>query len=847
MPPAVLDRQPRNEMLATVMPISQTTTREPCAIRGLRRALFAGASLVILAMVATGGSADAATTPKKPTAAAATTPAQPAAPSDNMVVEADQVVYNDDADTVTALGSVQIYYKGNVLQARKVTYQRKTKRVIAEGDARLKDKDGNVLTSPKLDVTEGFSEGFVESLRIESIDRSRFAAESATRRDGTITVFEKGVYSACQTCVNEPEKPPFWQIKAAKIIHNQQEKTVTYEDAKLEMLGVPIAYVPFFMHPDPSERRKSGFLLPRVIDSNTLGLGVQVPYYWAPVADWDATFSPVAMSRQGVLADIEVRHRFDSGLVTLRGFGINQAQPAAFHDTSGDRKLRGGVFSTGTFTLNQNWSWGWDGMLVSDRRFVSDYHLTGNASDRAISTVFLTGQGLKSYFDARLYKFTVTNDDNPYDRSGNLLLWQAGENLQDKQPVVHPVVDYDFVGEHAVAGGEISGHFNFTSLSRARTDIDTMGRVYGIAGTFSRVSGIVAWRRQFIDDFGQVFTPSASLRGDGFLNQSRDDALVGFVKDGSLGRVTPTLALDYAYPFIASTLVGAHTLEPLAQLVARPSEQWMGRLPNEDAQSVVFDDTTLFRADKFSGWDRAEGGTRLNVGGRYTFNGANGGTVSTMFGRSYLLAGTNSFAYPSYDALIRQAQLGRPVPLTAFGSGLENSASDWVGRVSIDSSAGFRIGAQGRFGDDFNLNRADIQATGTSGPLSASVTWAYMRTPKAVYDLLEGYKAAGSAEADAIIKALRNERSEIQTAANLRVTPNWRLFGGVRYDLKNHFVAGENGGIGYDNDSFSISLSYNETSYTTVATTVHDQTVYLRFGFRTLGDGQLSNSLASSH
>ena len=58
-------------------------------------------------------------------------------------------------------------------------------------------------------------------------------------------------------------------------------------------------------------------------------------------------------------------------------------------------------------------------------------------------------------------------------------------------------------------------------------------------------------------------------------------------------------------------------------------------------------------------------------------------------------------------------------------------------------------------------------------------------------------------------------------------------------------MSGDNAGVGYDNDSFSISLSYNETSYTSTAGNVHDQTVYLRFGFRTLGDGQLSNSLAA--
>jgi len=816
--------------------------------------LAAGVSTALLALFLA-VPAEAAKVKSTGTAALAggprtTTPTLPA--GDHMVVEADQVVYDDRDSSVTATGAVAIYYKGNVLTARKVTYLRDTQRVVAEGDARLVDKDGNVLTATKMDVTQGFSEGFVESLRIDTIDRSRFAAESATRTGGNVTVFEKGVYSACQTCVNEPEKPPFWQIKAAKIVHDQQEKTVYYEDAKLEMLGTPIAWVPFFMHPDPSERRKTGFLLPRVINSGSLGLGIQVPFYWAPVADWDATLQPVAMSRQGLLADVEVRHRIESGLITARGWAISQLHPEAFVATSGDRRVRGAFNTTGTFTLGDQWSWGWDVTEVSDRRFLDQYHLSTSNQDRSVSTVFLKGEGLKSYFEARAYKFTVLNDDNGLDRLNNPLLFGAGSGLQDKQPVVHPVIDYDKVLEQSVLGGEVSGHLNATSLSRTRTDIDTAGRVYGIAGTFSRLSGMVGWRRQFIDPIGQVFTPSASLRGDVFYNHSEDRSLVDFVQNGTLGRVTPTLALDYAYPFVMDSSIGAHTFSPMAKLVIRPSEQWIGRLPNEDAQSVVFDDTTLFRTDKFSGWDRAEGGTRLNLGGRYSFHGPSGGSLSALFGRSYLLSGVNSFVYPGYDELLRQAQLGNPVPLSAFGTGLETNASDWVGGLTIDSSMGFRVGAQARFAaDTWRLERSDIKASGTSGPLSASVTWAYKRTPDVVYDLLTQYATTYGAAATAVRDALERERSEIQTATNLRLSPTWRLFGGVRYDMIDHFVSGTNAGIGYDNDSFSISVAYAESTYWSldggVNKQIHDQTVFLRFGLRTLGDGSLSNSLASSN
>ena len=857
---------PKDRVLSATLPSTPAsmTTGSGTDPRTGRGRWLVGVAAAVLVAALVGAPTDVAVAKPKPAAAvpkvkpaipAAVAPPQTRTNDSHMVVEADQVVYDNDADTVTAIGRVQIYYKGNTLTARKVTYRRGDKRMVAEGDARVVDKDGNVLSSPKIDVTDGFAEGFIESMRVETIDRSRFAAESAVRSGGDVTVFEKGVYSACQTCVNEPAKPPFWQIKSAKIIHRQQEKTVYYEDARLEMLGVPIAWVPYFQHPDPSETHKTGFLMPRVVNSAKLGLGVQVPFFWAPTSDWDATLAPVALSRQGVLVDFEVRHRFEAGTVTVRAFGISQADPDAFRYTSGDRNQRGAVSSTAKFAINDNWSWGWDATLVSDRRFLKDYHISPFSTDRSISTVFLTGQGLKTYFDARLYRFSVFNDDLGYDKYGNPLLFGAGTELQDKQPVVHPVIDYDFVGEHPVAGGEISAHLNLTSLTRDKTDIDTYGRVLGIAGTFSRVSAMVGWRRQVIDDLGQVWTPFTSLRGDVFYDKTSDPTLVGFVRDGTLARVTPTIGLDYRFPFVAGSSFGSHTFEPIAQLVARPNEQWMGKLPNEDAQSVVFDDTTLFRPDKFSGWDRAEGGTRFNVGGQYTYLAPSGGSLSALFGRSYLIAGANSFGYPDYTTLMTQAATGRPVPLAAYGSGLETNTSDWVGRVALDSASGFRIGAQTRFDHaDFTLNRADLLATGTSGPLSAGIGWAYQRTPAELYDLLTRYGLTNPG-ALAVRDAMKDARSELQTHANLRMATNWRLFGGLRYDLKSRFISGNTVGFGYDNDSFSVSLSYTDQTYTAVDAktvpvtvgSVHDQTVFLRFGFRTLGDGQLSNGLSNSN
>ena len=169
----------------------------------------------------------------------------------------------------------------------------------------------------------------------------------------------------------------------------------------------------------------------------------------------------------------------------------------------------------------------------------------------------------------------------------------------------------------------------------------------GVPGTYSRFSAETKWRRSFTDPIGEVFTPFASLRADaGSMQIQSDPGVSNFINTGdtNLVRAMPTVGLEYRYPFINVKSWGTQTVEPIAQVIARPNEPQVGKWPNEDAQSFVFDDSNLFRVDKFSGWDRVEGGGRANYGVQYTAQFNQGGFVNALFGQSYSLFGANSFA-----------------------------------------------------------------------------------------------------------------------------------------------------------------------------------------------------------
>ena len=441
-------------------------------------------------------------------------PPRPANNDGKMLVQAVEVDYDYNNQRVSAVGNVQMFYNGTSVEADKVIYDQKTKRLHAEGNIRLTDAEGKVTYANIMDLSDDYRDGFVDSLRVDTADATRMAATRADRSAGNYTVFENGVYTACAPCKDNPKKPPLWQVKGARIIHDQTEKMLYFENAQLEFFGVPMAYLPYFSTPDPTVKRKTGFLMPGFTQASTFGYAVETPFYWAIAPDYDATFNPRFTSRQGVLFQGEFRQRLINGSYQIRAYGIDQLDQGAFAGQPGDRQFRGGVDTKGQFAINDKWVWGWDGVLLTDYYFFSDYRLAQykdplgsflSLPTEAISQLYLTGVGNRSFFDART------------------IYYLSYSGFQDKVPVIHPVIDYSNVINHPILGGEVSYKTNFTSLSRETAAFDpitTLANTNGLCttasadplarlpsqcllrgmpGTYTRLTAEAQWRKSFTD------------------------------------------------------------------------------------------------------------------------------------------------------------------------------------------------------------------------------------------------------------------------------------------------------------------------------------------------------------
>lgn len=748
----------------------------------------------------------------QPATAQAPDPAPVAAPQTDLLLESDELTYDFDRDVIVASGDVQVYYDGNTVQASEIIFNRRDQQLVARGNVIFLDTEGNIFRTAEMTLSEDFSQAFARALQIDMPNRTRFVAEQAERENGTVTTIENGLYTVYTSPANPPEKPPLWRVRAQKIIHNEEEQIIRFEQAAFEIYGRPIAYLPFLSMPDPSVRRKSGFLIPNWVINNKLGYGVTVPYYWALSPYHDVTTTVTPLTKQGGFFDVQYRQRFEKGTLTVAGAGLNQMDPDVFLTSGADQRWRGGFNTTGSFNLTGSWDVGWDLTYKTDRAFFNDYALTswgGNETSR----LYFEGATNRNALTVNAYSFQISQADftsTDFNADG---FSPVGSGLQRKQPIVLPVADYDYVFADPVLGGALSLTANLTSLTRDETDafsIDggTTPKFRGVDGTFSRFSMQADWRRTYIDPLGQKFTPFAYMRGDVFLLASPDADVTALASETFVGRAMPAAGVEYSYPFIATFDGGNQILEPIAQLIVRPDEQAIGRLPNDDAQSIVFDTTTLFDYDKFSGFDRSEGGTRANIGLNYKLQLNSGHYLSGILGRSYHLAGENSYA--------RSDILG-----ATLDSGLASDKSDYVASLYFDTQYGVKLGTQARFDqDDLTVNRLQAQASAIYGPVVSSLAYAFL-----------------DAQPDV---GIDEQREELLGSASLRLQENWRVFGAMRYDLENSNVVQDGFGLGYDDEGFSLSVSYSEDRSRNDGETVN-KTLFFRVGLRTIGNTQLTS------
>jgi LPS-assembly protein len=672
---------------------------------------------------------------------AGSAPAQDLPDRSPVLLSADQITYDESLGIVVASGHVEVAQGERVLLADSVTYNERTGTVTASGNVSLTEPNGDVLFASYAELTDDMKDGVITNIRLLLSDRSRAAAAVGRRIGGTRTELDKAVFSPCALCEEDPMRPPLWQLKAVKVIHNQETKTIEYQDAWMEIYGVPVIYTPYLSHPDPTVKRKSGFLSPSFGLSDELGFQTQVPYFWAISPDKDATIAPLFTTKQGLVLAGQYRQRVVDGEMRIDGSATyaDHTRVKGGVETV-EKDFRGHIDALGRFDINNHWRWGFDAKRASDKTYLRLYDFSNERT--LTSRLFAEGFHARNYSSFRAFAFQGLRDS---DDNG-------------EQPIVAPLFDYNFLTEPSSYGGYYTLDLNGMVLTRED------GR------DSRRLSLRGGWTLPYTAPAGDIYTLRATMRVDGYnVNdvdpQSDDPDPEGPTISGFEGRVFPQLAFDWRYPFVRNHETFHQIVEPMVGVVVGPNGGNPGEIPNEDSRDLEFDDTNLFAPSRFTGLDRVDGGQRVNYGLRWSLIGNNGLYTSAFLGQSYAFSDNDAFQ---------------------VGSGLEDQLSDIVGRLLLSPHRYVDLLYRFRFSsDDLKAQRNEVDLRLGPPALNLDLTYAFLGEEQGV-------------------EAEFGKREEISAIVASQFTDNWSAYVAARRDLVDNSWLSYGAGLTYQDECFAI-------------------------------------------
>ncbi|HZY69150.1 MAG TPA: LptA/OstA family protein, partial [Devosia sp.] len=266
-------------------------------------------------------------------------------------VEADMLSYDARTGVISASGDVMLAYGGISIRADRVEFNQRTGQLEAVGGVTVRDGGGNVFEMDRIEVTGAMKEAFIDSLSITTAEGALVTARSVEYEDALAVILTEASYSPCGLCVDSKGRKIGWKVKAARMIYDRERASVTLEGPSVELLGLPVAWLPWFWVPDPTQPRAQGLRMPDVDYSEKRGAEVTVPYFVPVTQDVDVVLSPTLMSRQGFLASGEVTWRLPEwdGVVEIKASGLYQMDRSAYAGQLGDRDWRGAIQTAGRF------------------------------------------------------------------------------------------------------------------------------------------------------------------------------------------------------------------------------------------------------------------------------------------------------------------------------------------------------------------------------------------------------------------------------------------------------------------------------------------------------------------
>lgn len=570
--------------------------------------------------------------PPPPPESALPTPAT----EDQIDFSSDLLTYDSNADVVTATGEVRLLRDGNRLRADRVTWNRKTGQVVADGNIAVTNPEGDVAYGDRIELTDSLKDGVVDNMLVVLDEGGRIAAKRGTRSENGVVTVDSAAYTPCSVTTSAGcPKEPSWKITALKVRYDPTRKRIRYTGAGLTIFGLPTIPLPSFSH-SIGDGSDSGLLAPSIRLDRVNGLEVAVPYYFNLAPNRDLTITPHVFTAVLPMLQADYRSLSSKGAYRVQGYGTVSRRSddlvLGASPTGTQRSFRGYVDAVGRFQLDPYWSVSGSLRYTTDQTFLRRYDISRDDRLRNnISVERIDRDSMLSISGWAVQTLRVGDD-------------------QGMQPIALPEIDYRrrFNG---LLGGVAQVQLN--TLALTRTEGQDTQRAFVAA----------RWDLTRYTPLGQEVTFTAYGRADAYNALDTIDTAVASYRgdEGFTGRGIAALAVDIRWPFVGPIGRGTQRISPRVQLVASPRIANLA-VPNEDARAVDLEDSNLFALNRFAGYDRFEDSSRVTYGLDYALD-LPGVAVSATIGQSY-----------------RTSERASILP---SGTGLDDRFSDFVGRTDI--------------------------------------------------------------------------------------------------------------------------------------------------------------------
>lgn len=699
---------------------------------------------------------------------------QPApASKKDFLLRADQISHDKDLGVVIARGNVKVSDGLEIIEADTVSYNEKLNIVSASGHVKFYDKQKGLTTANYLEVSEDLKNGFIEKVYLITQDNERFAAETAYKKEELLT-FKKGIYSPCEMCAQPCNTPPIWQLRASEIQKDEAEKMISYKHVFFDFKGVPLFYFPYLSHPDPSVKRKDGFLMPFIGNSTSLGTIIGLPYYMSRQPSEEVIIRPVVMTRESPMLAGSYARFLESGFVSLSGSLIHTSDITGSENAEkrNKKKVHGHIIGKGLFDLDSNWRTRTNIERVSSPTYFKKYYFVEpeiyKTKNFLESSIDLEGFYGKNYLSIEAIDFQNLRSDV----------------RNDTVPLVAPIIVGSYETEPGEWGEFWSADFNQSYLTRDR------------GARTERVSTTGTFTLPYIFSTGIVQEFKGFLRGDFYDIRKYQPSGASSRVNQSNGRLIPGASLTLKYPWIKHFDQQKLIIEPMVSAVALPSGLNTVKYPNEDSQSFELESVYLMQPQRFAGFDRIDDGQRLNYGANVNLYSKSRAVLQFFGGQSYSFSNQGHF-----DPF----------------SGVQKGFSDYVGRFFWAPADSYRAVWSFRLGKK-SLKPKKNTVSLSGGPSLFSVGIGYTQVHRT------------------LVQNQYVRREQLNTSISSQVHQNWTLF--INQSREFGYQKGElqhGAGVLYQDDCFKARLDFFRTFYKD-RDVVPSKTIMLTLGLKNVGE-----------